>query len=300
MAYQFMKQPLGRHQAGYTDERGRSSLPFFEMDFTIVTPSFNYGRFIGECLESVATQDGVTLEHLIIDAGSTDETADVVARFSHATFFQEPDNGMTDGINKGFLKARGDWVMWLNADDRLLPGALLAVKEFADKHPEADVIYGCWNFVDADGKLIRKMTVFPFDRGMIANHGCYIASTATFFRRSTTISEGHLLNIAFRSVMDGEYYARLSSLGKRFEYLPKTLADFRLHDQSISQRNLSKDDIESVLAHQKQLAESRAIRRVYGVKLFKDEMLNSIVEGVLYHIYRLKKGILRGMLNFRF
>jgi len=137
------------------------------------------------------------------------------------------------------------------------------------------------------------MTVFPFDRGMIANHGCYIASTATFFRRSTTIDEGHLLNIAFRSVMDGEYFCRLSAAGKRFAYLPLALADFRLHDRSISQRNIGKKDIDSVLAHQKQLAESRAIRRVYGVRLFEDEMLNGIVEGVLYHVYRLKKGILR-------
>lgn len=263
------------------------------MDFTIVTPSYNYGRFIGECLQSVASQEGVSFEHLVMDAGSTDDTAAVVAQYPHAQFFQEPDKGMTDGINKGFRRAKGKWVMWLNADDRLLSGALAAVKECAKQHPQADVIYGCWNFVDEHGKYIRKMTVFPFDRGMISNHGCYIASTATFFRRTTTIDEGHLLNIAFRSVMDGEYFARLSALGKRFEYLPRVLADFRLHDASISQRNLGKEDIDSVLFHQKQLAESRAIRRVYGVKLFKDEMLNGIVEGVLYHVYRVKKALLR-------
>jgi glycosyltransferase involved in cell wall biosynthesis len=264
-----------------------------EMDFTIVTPSYNYGRYINECLQSVAEQEGITFEHLVMDAGSTDDTAEVVVKFPHSGFFQEPDEGMTDGINKGFRRAKGEWVMWLNADDRLLPGALAAVKEFAEKHPDADVIYGCWNFVDEHGTFIRKMTVFPFDRGMIANHGCYIASTATFYRRSTTIDEGHLLNIAFKSVMDGEYFCRLSAAGKRFKYLPVALADFRLHDGSISQRNLGKEDIDSVLAHQKQLAESRAIRRVYGLKLFKDEMLNAIVEGVIYHLYRFKKGFLR-------
>ena len=274
------------------------------MTFTIVTPSFNYGRFIGECLQSVAGQiseseeragrpRSLEIEHLVMDAGSTDDTAEVVSRFPHARFFQEPDKGMTDGINKGFRKAGGEWVMWLNADDRLLPGALMAVKEFAERHPGADVIYGCWNFVNEDGRFIRRMTVFPFDRGMIANHGCYIASTATFFRRSTTIDEGHLLNIAFRSVMDGEYFARLSALGKCFEYLPSVLADFRLHDGSISQRNIGKRDIDSVLERQRQFAESRAIRRVYGIKPFEDEMLNGIAEGILYQAYRLKKGLLR-------
>lgn len=262
-------------------------------DFTIITPSYNYGRFMEDCLESVASQEGVTIEHLVMDAGSSDNTRSVVEGFSHVQFFQEPDKGMSDGINKGFLRARGRWVMWLNADDLLKPGVLKAVKEFAESRPNADVIYGCWNFVDVDGKFIRKMTVFPFNRGMIVNHGCYIASTATFFRRETTINQGYLLNIKFRSVMDGEYFCRLSGAGRIFEYLPRVIADFRLHDESISQRNLGKSDIDGVLAHQHQLAESRAIRRVYGVKLFKDEMCNGIVEGLLYHIYRFAKGFLR-------
>lgn len=262
-------------------------------DFTIVTPSFNYGRFIGDCLRSVADQQGVTLEHLIFDAGSTDDTRERVAKYDHATFSQEPDKGMSDGINKGFLKAAGRWVMWLNADDMLRPGALKAVKEFAEQRPAADVIFGCWNFVDKDGAFLRRMTVFPFHRGMIANHACYIASTATFYRRETTIAEGFLLNIRFRSVMDGEFFCRLSAAGKRFEYLPRVLADFRLHDESISQRNLGRADIDGVLAHQHQLAESRAIRRVYGLRLFRDEMLNGIVEGIVYHAYRLLKGILK-------
>jgi glycosyltransferase involved in cell wall biosynthesis len=263
------------------------------MDFTIVTPNYNYGRFIGECLQSVASQEGVTLEHLVMDAGSTDDTAAVVAQFPHASFFQEPDKGMTDGINKGFRRAQGRWVMWLNADDTMRPGALKAVKEFAEKYPHVDVIYGCWNFVDAEGQFLRLMTVFPFSHGMIANHGCYIASTSTYYRKATTIDQGHLLNINFKTVMDGEYFCRLSAAGKRFKYLPKVLADFRLHDASISQRNLGKEDIVGILAHQRQLAESRAIRRVYGIRLFKDEMLNSIVEGVMYHAYRILKGVLR-------
>jgi len=193
----------------------------------------------------------------------------------------------------GFLKAKGKWVMWLNADDRLKPGALRAVKEFAENHPKVDVIYGCWNFMDANGKFQRRMTLFPFVPGMISNYGCYIASTSTFFRRATTIAQGHLLNIRFKSVMDGEYYCRLNREGKRFKYFPRVLADFRLHDQSISQKNIGKKDISSVLAYQLQLSESRASRRVYGIKLFKDEMLNCIIEALLFHFYRIIRFLLR-------
>jgi glycosyltransferase involved in cell wall biosynthesis len=263
------------------------------MDFTIVTPSYSYGHYIGECLRSVAQQQGVTFEHLVMDAGSLDDTAEVVARFPHATFFQEPDQGMSDGINKGFLKAKGQWIMWLNADDRLKPGALQAVKQCAESNPDGDVIYGCWDFIDAAGAFLRTMTLFPFDRRILVQQGCYIGSTSCFYRRQTTIGEGHLLDIDFGYCMDGEYYARLAHLGKRFVYLPEVLADFRLHDQSISQFSLGKDDMKNVLRVQRQAAEPRAIRRVYGIKLFKDEALNSVVDGLLYHVYRMKKGILK-------
>lgn len=265
------------------------------MDFTIVTASYNYGQFIGECLQSVAGQQGVTIEHLVMDAGSMDDTALVVAGFPHASFFQEPDKGMSDGINKGFLKAQGKWVMWLNADDRLKPGALKALKDFAEGHPDADVIYGCWDFVDADGEFLRRMTLLPFDRGILVQQGCYIGSTACFFRRETTIAKGHLLDVDFGYCMDGEYYARLAHSGKRFEYFPAVLADFRLHEDSISQRSLGKDDMKNVLRIQRQAAEPRAIRRIYGIKWFDDEALNNLVDDLLYHIYRFKKGILKAI-----
>lgn len=263
------------------------------MDFTIVTPSYNYGHYIGECLQSVAEQEGVSFEHLVMDAVSKDNTAEVVAKFPHAEFFQEPDKGMSDGINKGFRRAKGKWVMWLNADDRLKPGALKAVKEFWESHPDADVVYGCWDFVDAEGDFLRRMSLLPFDSRILIQQGCYIGSTACFYKRETIIDEGHLLDVDFGYCMDGEYYARLASLGKRFEYFPKILADFRLHDESISQSNLGKDDLQSVLRLQRQSAEPRTIRRIYGIKPFRDEALNNIADGILYHIFRFKKGLLK-------
>jgi glycosyltransferase involved in cell wall biosynthesis len=263
------------------------------MDFTIVTASYNYGHYIRECLESVASQEGVSFEHLVMDAGSKDNTSDVVASFPHASFFQEPDKGMTDGINKGFRKAQGELVMWLNADDRLKPGALQAVKEFAESNPDADVIYGGWDYMDGDGNMIRRMQALPFDFRILIQQGCYIGSTACFYRRATTIAEGHLLDDQFGFCMDGEYYARLAHLGKKFRHMPDILADFRLHDQSISQSSLGKADMQNVLRMQRQSAEPRALRRMYGIKPFKDENLSLVVDGLLYHLYRLKKGLIR-------
>ena len=96
-------------------------------------------------LDSVASQEGVTYEHIIFDAGSTDGTLDIIREYDHVDLTVEPDKGMTDAINKGFKKAKGKWVMWLNTDDRFKPGALAALKSYADKHCDADVIYGAWD-----------------------------------------------------------------------------------------------------------------------------------------------------------
>jgi glycosyltransferase involved in cell wall biosynthesis len=262
-------------------------------DFTVVTPSRNYGRFIGDCLASVAAQEGVTVEHRVIDAGSTDETAEVVARFPQAVFVQEPDRGMSDGINKGFRAATGGWVMWLNADDRLKPGALAAVKAFAAGHPDADVIYGGWDFVGEDGGFEKRMTVFPFQRRMLSHLGCYIGSTACFFRRATTAGEGHLLDEDFRYVMDGEYLNRLAAAGKRFAYLPRVLAEFRRHGGNLSLRHRPGGDASAWLKLECQWAESRAIRRAYGWTIFKNEHLNAVVDAALYYFFLGRKALLK-------
>lgn len=268
--------------------------------FTIVTPSFNYAKYIRECLDSVHNQEGITFEHLVFDAGSTDGTLDILRAYPGINLTVESDKGMSDAINKGFRKARGEWVMWLNSDDRLLPGALAAVAGFAAKHPEADVIHGAWNFIDADGNFKRVMKSVPFSLGILVEQGCYIASTATFFRRRTTISEEFLLNDKFRYVMDGEYFARLGRAKKTFVSLNVPLAEFRQHGEALSARKYgyhAKDGIDSCLHHCRRFAETVAIRRAYGISPFRTLRWNLALDAVLYEVYRLKKGLLQMFLE---
>jgi glycosyltransferase involved in cell wall biosynthesis len=261
--------------------------------FSIITPSYNYATYVRECIESVKNQEGVTFEHIVFDAGSTDGTLDILREYPHLDVTVEPDQGMSDAINKGFRKAKGKWVMWLNSDDRLLPGALKAVAAFAEKHPEADVVYGAWNFVDADGAFVRAMKALPFSVNMLIEHGCYIASTALFLRRSTTIDEGFLLNVKFRYVMDGEYYARLGRAGKRFVNFNKPLADFRQHEAALSSRRLADNSIDANLRRLYQFSEPAAIRRTYGWSPFNNPRWNLVLDAFLYEIYRVKKGFLK-------
>lgn len=260
-----------------------------QLDFTIVTPSYNYTQYIRECIESVIEQEGVTYEHLVYDAGSTDGSLDILREYEHLDLIVENDNGMSDAINKGFKKARGKWIMWLNADDLLKPGALSEVKNCADKNPQADVIHGGWNLVDGDGILIRVGAGIPFYQPLFAHLGCYIASTATFYNNKTTIKEGHLLNERFRYVMDGEYYNRLGKLGKNFVYLPKILADFRIHGGNLGLNFGDPKNIDASLDRQLAAAESVAIRRTYGISLFSNWHFNAAIDFILYIVARMIK-----------
>lgn len=252
------------------------------MDFTIITPSLNYGRFLGDCLQSVASQDGVTLEHLVIDGGSSDNTAEVASRFRHIQWIQEPDGGMSDAINKGLDRAKGDWVMWLNADDRLKPGVLRTLLTRLQQSL-SDVVYGDWDTIDESGRLLKHFRSPRWSSFVHIHHHCLIPSTAAFLRRSTVIDSGHRLRTDFHYVMDGEFYARLSTAGIRFEHIRSTIADFRMHGSNASQRHLGKSkDMTALLAAERQHTESRAIRRAYGVTLFEDPYLNGLVDGLLW------------------
>lgn len=205
------------------------------MDFSIITPSYNQGKFIQKCLDSVRSQKNVTLEHIVVDAGSKDETLEILGRQTFAAWTSEPDKGMSDGINKGFLKGKGKWLMWLNCDDYLLPNALESVLAHAEKNPDADMIHGDCVFVDTSGNVIRRKYDTPTDEFDLLFVGCCIPSTSSFYK-NTIIEQGHLLDITYKNCMDWEYYLRLIRLGYKLSYLPKALAGFCWHEESTTQQ----------------------------------------------------------------
>jgi len=251
--------------------------------FSIVTPSYNQGRFIAQCIESVRAQEGVEWEHLVVDAGSTDGTLEILARYPHLHWTSGPDQGMSDGINKGFLRATGDWVMWLNTDDYLLPGALQKVAAHARAHPAASVIYGECLYVDETGNLLRRRKDHRFDRNILLFYGCYIQSTATFLRRQV-ITDGHLLDVQYRNCMDFDYYLRLSSAGYRFSFLPEALAAFRWHSSNTSTQF-------SARRHEERLRAQRACLKRLGREWLGGERTLA----VLKRVYQTKRACLRAL-----
>jgi glycosyltransferase involved in cell wall biosynthesis len=230
---------------------------------SVVTPSYNQGRFIEDAIKSVIEQCYPNFEHIIIDNCSKDETVPILKKYPHLIWVWEPDKGQSDAINKGFLKATGDIVAWLNADDYYLPGAFRRVVGFWKNHLEADVVYGDCYFVDKHKNIIRKKVEGPFSYSLLLYYGCYIASTSTFFGRRI-IDQGHLLDVSYHYTMDFEYLVRLARLGMRFEYLREFLASARFHGRNKS------DDV----FHRSK--ERFRVQRTYGISFLSDKALEII------------------------
>src|SRR3954452_7002924 len=107
------------------------------MKVSVVTPSFNQGKFIERTLQSVAMQSGATIEHVVFDGGSTDQTVEILGRLLPvANWVSEKDNGQTDAVNKGIRSTYGEIIGWLNSDDVYYPGAIAQVVAHFEAHPE--------------------------------------------------------------------------------------------------------------------------------------------------------------------
>ena len=114
---------------------------------SVVTPSLNQAAYIEEAILSVRKQDYPRIEHIVVDGGSTDGTLEILGRYRHLLWSSEPDEGQADALNKGFARARGTVLGWLNADDRYLPGAVSAAVAALAETGSA-LVHGGWRQVD--------------------------------------------------------------------------------------------------------------------------------------------------------
>jgi glycosyltransferase involved in cell wall biosynthesis len=217
--------------------------------FSILTPSFGYGRFIADAVESVRRQaTSASVEHVIADGGSTDETCDVLRRYEGLVWSSGPDDGQSDALNKALAVSTGDTIGWLNADEFYLEGALDAVHRcFVES--DADVVYGDSIFIDVDAHLLRAVPQHPLSRSVLRHYGCYIASCAFFVRRDALPADPWDTRLS--NLMDWDLYLKLASDGRRFEYLPRALGAFRVHDERVTAERLPKHDPERLRVRQR-------------------------------------------------
>jgi len=196
---------------------------------SIVTPSFNQARYLEAAIQSVLSQDYPRLEYLIVDGGSTDGSVDIIKKYQNrlAWWVSEPDKGQTDALNKGFARAKGEILAWLNSDDTYEPGAVAAAVKFLQAHPEVGMVYGDANYINEDGRVIGKFPAAQTDLRRLRQGYVHIPQQASFFRGNMWREVGPL-DPSFYFAMDYDLWVRLAARSK-LKYMPQTWANFRLH-----------------------------------------------------------------------
>ncbi len=205
------------------------------MKVSIVTICFNQAKYLEQAVRSVVGQDHDDIEYIVVDAGSTDGSRDIIERYRDriATVVFEPDQGPADGLNKGFTKATGDVFGYINADDAYLPGAIGKAVEAFRARPEADVICGHGYIVDEGGTPVKRFRSDPFDARRYALGGVTVMQQSTFFRRAAFQASGGF-NVTNRTSWDGELLIEMSLAGMRFAVVHDYWSIFRIYADSIS------------------------------------------------------------------
>jgi len=200
---------------------------------SVITPSFNQGKFIQRTIDSVLQQKGknFAVEHIIFDACSNDETLEIISSYGSKIHWKsENDDGQADAVNKGFALAKGDIIGWLNSDDVYEEGAIAKVVQYFQNNKSANIVYGNANHIDINNNFIEAYPTeeFDFDR---LQETCFICQPTVFFRKKLLQKHGGL-NPSLQFCMDYEFWLRLASHGEDFFRINQHLANSRLYNEN--------------------------------------------------------------------
>jgi len=198
---------------------------------TVVTPSYNQGRYLEETIESVLMQRYPNLEYFVIDGGSTDDSVAIIKKYSDKMkyWISEPDRGQSHAINKGLRQATGEIMCWLNSDDVFLPGALACMGEMFQRSPRVDVLMGYTLLVDAE-KRIEKCVYNLIKFTALAKHGVIPFSQQSMFWRRELMNRAGYLDESLQTSMDTDLWIRFLKSGARVRRINRYCAAWRLHD----------------------------------------------------------------------
>ena len=195
---------------------------------SIITPSYNQVRYLEDTIQSVLQQDYPNIEYIIVDGGSTDGSREIIERYKNklAWWVSESDQGQADAINKGFRKASGEVIAWLNSDDLYLPGAISAAVELFQENPAAGVIYGDAVSADADGRLLNELRFSNWGTQEFLQFNI-ICQPAVFMKRTIVEKVGYL-DSSYHFFLDHQLWIRLSR-ETEFYHHPEIWAVSRYH-----------------------------------------------------------------------
>ena len=220
---------------------------------SIITPSYNSGRFIDDCIKSVLAQDYPNVEHIIYDAVSTDKTKSILGKYQNKKYdgrikiFIEPDRGPVYAANKALLKSKGDIILDFNADDILMPNACSwAVENFA-KNPKVAVIYGDVEIIGGNGMEIKTEISKPYSFKELVCSELVIPTQAAFIRRKVLNESGFIFDRSFKHCGDFDLWLRMG-MRHPIKHVSGIVLKYRWHEKS---RTRNADLIENFVEEKK-------------------------------------------------
>lgn len=200
---------------------------------SIITPSYNQGQYIEETILSIINQDYPNLEYIIIDGKSTDNTVDIIKKYNGLVTYwvSEKDSGQANAINKGFQKATGKIINWINSDDQLMPGALQKVADYFANNPDAMMVHGRIEYFGETSKYYSKNYSKKDLATRYVSHIC-MPQPACFYKKQLLDEQG-LLDESLHFSMDTDLFIR-AGLNNKIVQVEDVLARFRLHAASKS------------------------------------------------------------------
>ncbi len=201
---------------------------------SIITPSYNQGKYLEQTIQSVLNQTYSNIEYLIVDGGSTDNSVDIIKKYEEniSYWVSKPDNGQADAINKGFKLAKGKLVCWVNSDDILYPDYVTDRVQQFKENPNVDMIYGdIEKGPDPSTRRLHKGRQTSI-KDMLKYAKCPIPQQSAMWRRSVMEKIGFLVP-QWHVVLDREYFIRIAA-NCLIKYIPGAVAFFRNHEQSKS------------------------------------------------------------------
>ncbi len=223
---------------------------------SVITPSYNQGKYIETTIKSVLNQNYPNLEYIIIDGGSTDGSLSIIKKYADKlTYISERDGGQSNAINKGFRIAKGEIVAWLNSDDTYEPGAISEAVKYFDQHDVA-LVYGEGDLINENGQKIKRFEATQsFDLWTLVNVWDYIMQPTTFFKRNALEKVGYL-DEDLHWTMDWDLWIRLAKKYK-VGYINKILANSREYAET-----------KTSTGGWKRFKEIRTVLRKHGEKRF--------------------------------
>lgn len=201
---------------------------------SIITPSFNQGKFIEETIMSVLNQTYKNIEFIIVDGCSDDETSLILNKYAHLIdiILIEKDNGQADAINKGIKRANGDLITWLNSDDTLTENSIENTVALFNSS-KANFIYGDVNLIDKDSKIISRLSGKQiYEPSVFYNLDLPIPQQGSIWKKEVNENIGFLFeNLHY--VLDRDFFLRICA-NYNVLYVPQVLGSFRQHFESKS------------------------------------------------------------------